>query len=282
MIVFKKIAALQKHLNFLRSNGLAIGFAPTMGALHEGHMSLMRASNEQCDITVCSIFVNPTQFNEKSDLDKYPITIQEDLNMLLHEDVDVVFLPEVAEIYPNGQEYDMPYDLGPVAEVLEGAERPGHFEGVVQVVDRLLEIVQPSALFMGQKDFQQFSIIQRMLELKQSETALVVCPIIREEDGLAMSSRNVRLTAQDRKDALRLNQTLRHIDQHKFDDTVTALIDHGMQALDHPNIKVEYLTIRDGRTLQPLDEIAEHSYAVALVAAWVGKIRLIDNIILNS
>jgi len=247
MIVFKKISALQKHLNFLRTNGLSIGFAPTMGALHEGHMSLMEKSNKQCDITVCSIFVNPTQFNVKSDLDKYPITIQADLNMLLRKGVDVVFLPEVEEIYPEGQAYENPYDLGALAEVLEGEKRPGHFDGVVQVVDRLLEIVQPSALFMGQKDFQQFSIIQRMLMLKKSAVELVVCPIIREEDHLAMSSRNVRLSTQD-----------------------------------HPNIKVEYLTIRDGRTLQPLSQVDNSSYAVVLVAAWVGQIRLIDNIILNS
>jgi len=282
MIVFKKISALQKHLNFLRANGLSIGFAPTMGALHEGHMSLMRASNDQCDITVCSIFVNPTQFNVKSDLDKYPITIQADLNMLLRVNVDVVFLPEVDEIYPDGQSYVNPYDLGELAEVLEGAKRPGHFDGVVQVVDRLLDIVEPSALFMGQKDFQQFSIIQRMLVLKESPVELVVCPIIREADHLAMSSRNVRLSAQDRLDALTLSKTLQFIDKYKFERSVSSLLEDGLKMLQHPNIKVEYLTIRDGRTLQPLTSMDQKSYAVVLVAAWVGQIRLIDNIILNS
>lgn len=281
MIVFKKISALQKHLNFLRTNGLSVGFAPTMGALHEGHMSLMRISNGQCDITVSSIFVNPTQFNEKSDLDKYPITIQSDLNVLLREDVDVVFLPEVVEIYPDGQGYENPYDLGALAEVLEGEKRPGHFDGVVQVVDRLIDIVQPTALFMGQKDFQQFSIIQRMLSEKKSNVELVVCPIVREEDNLAMSSRNVRLTEEDRVDALTLSRTLQYIDTHKFDKPVSALIAEGVKMLNLPNIKLEYLTIRDGRTLQPLESITSDSYAVALVAAWVGKIRLIDNIILN-
>jgi len=282
MIVFKKISALQKHLNNLRTKELSIGFAPTMGALHEGHMSLMRASNDHCDITVCSIFVNPTQFNEKSDLDKYPITIQADLNMLLREGVDVVFLPEVEEIYPDGEEYDNPYDLGALAAVLEGAKRPGHFDGVVQVVDRLIEIVHPTSLFMGQKDFQQFSIIQRMLDVKKSQVKLVVCPIIREDDGLAMSSRNVRLSKQDRLDALTLSQTLKSIDNNKFSQPVSQLIKEGEKMLDHPNIKLEYLTIRDGRTLQPLTEMDERSYAVVLVAAWVGKIRLIDNIILNK
>lgn len=252
-----------------------------MGALHDGHMSLMEISDQHCDITVCSIFVNPTQFNEKSDLDKYPITIQSDLNMLLKKGVDVVFLPEVAEIYPDGQSYENPYDLGVLAEVLEGEKRPGHFNGVVQVVDRLINIVEPDVLCMGQKDFQQFSIIQRMLDEKKSSVKLVVCPIVRESDKLAMSSRNVRLSAQDRKDALTLSKTLEHINKYKFDKPVAELLEEGLKMLDHPNIRVEYLTIRDGRMLQPLTEMDEKSYAVALVAAWVGKIRLIDNIILN-
>jgi len=280
MIVFKKIIPLQRHLATLRAKDLSIGFAPTMGALHRGHMSLMATSSSQCDVTVCSIFVNPTQFNEKSDLDKYPITIQSDLNMLLAEGVDIVFLPNAQEIYPRGDHYEMPYDLGPVAEVLEGAKRPGHFEGVVQVVDRLLEIVQPSALFMGQKDFQQFSIIQRMLDLNGKSTELVVCPIIREADGLAMSSRNVRLSNQDREDALSLSAALNFINKHKEELSISDLKENALGMLDNPNITVEYLTIVNGSTLQNIDEIDSSSYAVALVAAWVGEVRLIDNIIL--
>ena len=201
MVVFKQIKGLRKHLALLRSKDLTIGLVPTMGALHEGHMSLMVASKGYCDISVCSIFVNPTQFNEKSDLDKYPVTTQSDLNILLKVGVDVVFIPGVEEIYPDGDKYNMPYDLGVLADVMEGAKRPGHFEGVVQVIDRLLDIVEPIALFMGQKDFQQFSIIKRMLDLSGKHTELKECPIVRESDGLAMSSRNVRLSEQDRLDA---------------------------------------------------------------------------------
>ena len=282
MIVFKKISGLQKHINFLKFQDLTIGFAPTMGCLHEGHMSLLKASADQCDITVCSIFVNPTQFNEKSDLDKYPITTQSDLNMLLQIGVDIVFLPSVAEIYPTGAQYIMPYDLGKLAEVLEGAKRPGHFEGVVQVVDRLIDIVLPNTILMGQKDFQQFSIIQKMLDINGKPTKLHVCPIVREPDGLAMSSRNVRLSKQDRRDALSLYKALRYIDENKYEHTIKDLIQEAFKILDNPNIKVEYLTVADGRTLQPVKYIKPDSYAVALVAAWVGEVRLLDNIILTN
>lgn len=282
MIVFKKISALQRHLSFLSSNNMSIGFAPTMGALHEGHMSLMSASKASCDITVCSIFVNPTQFNEQSDLDKYPVTTQSDLNMLLQIGVDVIFLPGVQEIYPDGDDYEMPYDLGKLAEILEGEKRPGHFEGVVQVVDRLIDIVQPTILFMGQKDFQQFSIIQRMLDINDKPTKLHVCPIVREQDGLAMSSRNVRLSEQDRMDALSLSSALRYIKENYKVTPWKTLISNATQMLNKPNIKVEYLTIADGRTLQPLESILPDSYAVALVAAWVGEVRLLDNIILTN
>ena len=282
MIVFKKISAIQKHISYLKSKGQTIGFVPTMGALHEGHMSLMNASADHCDVTVCSIFVNPTQFNEKSDLDKYPITTQSDLNLLLQIGVNIVFFPGVAEIYPSGDQYAMPYNLGKLAEILEGAKRPGHFEGVVQVVDRLIDIVQPTTIFMGQKDFQQFSIIQRMLDINGKPTTLHVCPIIREHDGLAMSSRNVRLTKQDRIDALSLSRALRYIDENKYDHTPENLMQKALQFLDNSNIKVEYLTIADGRTLQPIQKITPDSYIVALVAAWVGEVRLLDNIILTS
>jgi len=281
MIVFKKISALQKHLSFLRSNNKSIGFAPTMGALHEGHMSLMSTSIANCDTTVCSIFVNPTQFNEQSDLDKYPVTTKSDLNMLLQIGVDVVFLPGVQEIYPNGSDYKTPYDLGELAEILEGEKRPGHFEGVVQVVDRLIDIVQPTILFMGQKDFQQFSIIQRILDINGKPTKLHVCPIVRELDGLAMSSRNVRLSKQDRIDALFLSSALRYIKENFELTSLKTLISNATQMLNKPNIRLEYLTIVDGRTLQPLESILPDSYAVALVAAWVGEVRLLDNIILT-
>ncbi|MBT8218708.1 MAG: pantoate--beta-alanine ligase [Bacteroidia bacterium] len=282
MIVFKKIPALKTYLKNLRNQNLTIGFVPTMGALHDGHISLIQAATDRCDITVCSIFVNPTQFNQKSDLDKYPYNITADLNRLLDHDTDVVFIPDADEIYPEGDSYEMSYDLGGMDEILEGAKRPGHFEGVVQVVDLLLQIVGPDQLFMGQKDFQQFSIIQKMLELQESKIELVVCPIIREKDGLAMSSRNVRLTEKDRRDALQLNRTLLYIKNHIFEHPIDDVLTAAKRMLESPNMRLEYLTIVDVKTLQEVYEIKPEMKTVALIAAWVGDVRLIDNMILRK
>lgn len=281
MIVFKKVDSLRKYLDAQISKKKTIGFAPTMGALHDGHLSLIEIAKDKEDIAVCSIFVNPTQFNESSDFEKYPITIQSDLHKLLEVGCDVVFLPDVEEIYPDGREYVNPYDLGDIAGRWEGAHRPGHFDGVVQVVDRLLNIVQPNTLCMGQKDFQQFSIIQRMLDLKGGTTELVICPIVREADGLAMSSRNVRLNQVDRRTALSLSKALQSIKDNYKTEGIDQLIDKGKEQLSHSNIKLEYLTIVDGKTLIPLKDKSDSDYPVALVAAWVGDVRLIDNFILK-
>ena len=282
MIVFKKIEALQAYLKDLRNHSLSIGFVPTMGALHEGHTSLIGAANDHCDITVCSIFVNPTQFNQKSDLENYPSTISADLNLLLDHDTDVVFLPDASEIYPNDDDYEMPYDLEGLDQVLEGSNRPGHFEGVVQVVDLLLQIVDPDKLFMGQKDFQQFSIIQKMLNIQKSQIKLVVCPIVREPDGLALSSRNVRLSKKDRTDALRLYQALQYIKDNISEKAMEDVIEHAQHMLTLPNIRLEYLAIVNTKDLKEISKFSPDQIAVALVAAWVGKVRLIDNMILSE
>lgn len=279
MIVFTKILPLKDHLLKLRNQGLSLGFAPTMGALHQGHISLIEKSNAQCDITISSIFVNPTQFNESKDLKNYPVTTETDLDLLLRNDCDIVFLPNVEEIYPEGKAYTMPYDLGSLVKVMEGASRSGHFDGVVQVVDRLIQIVEPDKIFMGQKDFQQFSIIQRMLELKKSSVELVVCPIIRGEDGLALSSRNVRLSPEDRILALKLNQALHHIQSNYKNGKIEKLLQEGKDLLKHEKIKLEYLQIVDRKTLLPLK--STQNSGVALVAARVGNVRLIDNMLLE-
>src|ERR1700691_4943551 len=193
MILFKRSAHLYRWLNHETVSGKSIGFVPTMGALHEGHISLITISKKETDITVCSIFVNPTQFNDPRDFQKYPITLEKDIALLEQAGTDVLFLPEVEEIYPKGTSGLEHYDLGRIETLLEGQYRPGHFQGVCQVMRRLLDVVRPDDLFMGQKDYQQCMVLQRLLELRGMPTRLHRCPILREPDGLAMSSRNMGL-----------------------------------------------------------------------------------------
>src|SRR5690349_12723387 len=205
MILFKKTADLRNWLETQRSNAKMIGFVPTMGALHAGHISLIRSALIDNDIVVCSIFVNPTQFNDPKDFEKYPITLEKDIDMLEEAGCAVLFLPSVHEMYPEGTETSKSktYQLGTIEKILEGQYRPGHFQGVCNIVDRLLNKVEPDALYLGQKDYQQCMVINKLLELtsRSGKTKLVICPTLREPDGLAMSSRNMRLNETDRKTA---------------------------------------------------------------------------------
>ena len=207
MLVFNRIEKLKSFLKELKKQGKIIGFVPTMGALHRGHVSLIKASIKQCDVTVCSIFVNPTQFNDKSDFDKYPATLEADLKKLKAAKCDMVFAPSVAEMYPDGFGNTRKIDFGFLAETLEGEHRPGHFNGMAQVVEMLLRIVQPHCLFMGQKDYQQQLIVAQLIKKRKLKTRLVTCATLREKDGLAMSSRNVRLDKKARKLAVEISKT---------------------------------------------------------------------------
>jgi pantoate--beta-alanine ligase len=283
MLLLKRVADLQKYIKSQKAKGLSVGFAPTMGALHAGHTSLVQRAKETCDVSVVSIFINPTQFNDPKDLDKYPRTPERDLELLAEAGCDVVFMPNVSEVYPNGNTPSVKYDFGKLERVLEGEFRPGHFDGMAQVVSRLLDIVQPSHLFMGQKDFQQLAVVARMLDLQKSRIDLVSCPIIREKDGLAMSSRNVRLTELDRPLATQIHQTLEEA-ADKIDDYTPAEIARicATKLKLEPRFKVEYFDIVDGRTLLPIRIFEDTDYAVALTAVWVGDVRLIDNIILKQ
>ncbi len=281
MVVFHTEAGLQAYVKGKRILGKTVGFSPTMGALHEGHMSLIEKSRATCDISVCSIFVNPTQFNESSDLDKYPRTVEKDLKMLEAAGCDAVILPSVKAVYPKGTRPTERFDLGFLTQPMEGAHRPGHFDGVVQVVKRLLEMVLPTHLFMGQKDFQQFSIIARLLQLINSEVKIVCCPIVREADGLAMSSRNVRLSAQDRKNALVLSSTLKQIKAQYPNGDLSALITAGMERMNAiEGVDVEYLEAAHQDTLRPVKRWADSSAIVLCTAARVGAVRLIDNVLI--
>ena len=282
MLLFKKVDQLQKYLSKQRAKGLQIGYTPTMGALHQGHASLIEKAKAENDISVCSIFVNPTQFNDPADLKKYPRTEAQDIDLLTQLGNDILFYPSVEEVYPK--DIIIPtFNFGPIDKVMEGFYRPGHFDGVVEVVYRLIDIAKPDRLYMGQKDFQQFTLIYHMLQQMKSKTKLVVCPIIREEDGLALSSRNVRLTPSNRANAPIISKTLRSLDGWLQKHTVRKVKEKAIALLSEvPDFKPEYLDIVDGYTLQPISDYEESPYLVACAAIWTGKIRLIDNVILKK
>ncbi len=283
MLLFKRVSDLQKYLNSLKNKGLHIGFVPTMGALHRGHISLIDRSRNECDVTVASIFVNPTQFNNSTDLEKYPRTAEKDIEMLAESGCEILFMPDVSAVYPEGMTPSVKFNFGKLDRVLEGIFRPGHFEGMAQVVHRLLEITHPNRLYMGQKDFQQAAIVGRMLELMKSETELVSCPIQREPDGLAMSSRNARITPEDRSKVALIYNVLAEAAERVGEYNPSDIQSLALSKLKtEPHFKVEYFEIVDGRTLLPIQLFEDTDYAVALVAVWVGEVRLIDNVILKQ
>lgn len=251
--------------SYLQQTEASIGFVPTMGALHAGHLALIKAAKLQCDLVVCSIFVNPTQFNDLTDFEKYPKTLTNDLQLLSEIDCDVVYTPEVADLYPLGMT-DLPhYPLGRLEELLEGAHRPGHFQGVCVVVDRLLQAVQPDYLFMGQKDYQQIAVIKKMLEITVSNVELIACPTVREPEGLALSSRNSRLNATQKLHALAIYQGFKSSSAAEFEESLLA---SGFESVD-------YIACCDPKTLEnkPWGERP----CLLLVAAFIAGVRLIDN-----
>ncbi len=269
-------------LDSARKNRQHIGFVPTMGALHNGHLELIRYANTETQVSVCSIFVNPTQFNERSDFEKYPKPIETDIEKLYTAQCKLLFAPGEHEIYPNGKSNLKKYDIGALENILEGKSRPGHFQGVCQVVDRLLDIVEPDMLYMGQKDFQQTLVVKRLLEITGKKTILKVCPIVREEDGLAMSSRNVRLTEQQRKDAAQIYAGLYYIkhncNKFSFGDLKNKVLDN-WKAI--PSFKPDYLEFCNTENLQPVKQLKDAPHVVVLTAVLAGDVRLIDNVLLS-
>jgi pantoate--beta-alanine ligase len=283
MILYKKAADLRKYLDDQSKSGKKTGFVPTMGALHEGHLSLIHISKMATDLTVCSIFVNPTQFNDPADFEKYPVTTDSDIDLLLAAGCDILFLPEVAEMYPEGLKSTRHYDLGIMENLLEGKFRPGHFQGVCQVVHRLLDLVQPDQLFLGQKDYQQCMVINRLLRLTgfDNKTTLQVCPTLREPDGLAMSSRNRRLNETERITANKIYRVLSFLKEQLQPGDLSLLKNTGIVQLQEAGFRTDYIEIADAKTLQPVDNWDGHQKLVALVAAFLGPVRLIDNLPLN-
>lgn len=281
MKTFTTVKELQTELK--KHKGQSIGFVPTMGALHSGHIALMKNSLKENDITVCSIFVNPTQFNVKSDLVKYPRTLEADSEKLAKAGVDYLFAPSVKEMYPKGTKETVKVNLKGLDKQMEGQFRPGHFEGVVQVVHRLLKIVKPTRLYMGQKDFQQFTIIAQMIKSLKMKVELVVVKIQRAKDGLALSSRNVRLTEAKRKWAPIIYKALKKAKSSMKSKSVAEVEAIAMENLGVPRgYEPEYFTIVDGYTLKPIENWDDSDYVVAATAVWAGKVRLIDNMILKQ
>jgi len=275
--IFKTRSQLQQHLENVRKTGKKIGLVPTMGALHAGHLSLIARAQQQADYVVCSIFVNPTQFNDPKDLEKYPRPIEADIAKLEQAGCDVLFNPEVNEMYAANEQWHL--DIGPLEHLLEGEFRPGHYQGVTQVVYKLFDIVKPDLAFFGQKDYQQYLVISRMVTLLKLPLTLVMCPIEREADGLAMSSRNIHLSAADRQHALVLSRALQWVKDHFDRNNIAQLTETAKAMIDaEPGVELDYFQLADGVNLQPVTP--QTGSIVALVAAKVGQTRLIDNMIL--
>lgn len=278
MLIFNTKRDLKEHLNKLRDQGKRIGLVTTMGALHEGHLSLMEFTKEDSDVLVCSIFVNPTQFNNEDDLLKYPRPIERDISMLEKINCDVLFLPDVAEMYAGSEAWHI--DLGGLDTILEGAFRPGHFQGVTQIVKKLFDAVEPHFASFGQKDYQQYVVIAKMVEQFNLPVELKLCPTVREADGLAMSSRNVRLTDEGKKQALALSAALRSVSD-KIQYGAEFYSEARQEAIlfleNAEGVELEYFEICDRDTLQPVDQANRDIKLIALVAAWVEGVRLIDN-----
>jgi len=280
MILFKKSDQLKEHLKQLIVKGHVIGFVPTMGALHLGHLSLLNASVSAGHTTVCSIFINPTQFNDPADFQKYPVTLTDDIRLLHESGTRILFMPEVSEIYPNGFEHPR-YDLAELDKSLEGKYRPGHFQGVCQVMHRLLEIVQPHHLYMGQKDYQQCMVVERLIQIIQSETVLHACATLREPDGLAMSSRNRRLTPDERKKATAIFRALTYLKENIHQGDLGNFVKAAASILLQNKLKADYVEIVDAHTLHQVTFWNGNQKLVALIAAYINEVRLIDNMALN-
>lgn len=294
MIIFNSVSQTKNHLKTIKDQQKTIGFVPTMGALHMGHISLIHKAKAECDVVVASIFVNPTQFNDLSDLKNYPRTFEADTQILKEAGCDILFAPEISEMYSK-EELELKkqhiedkswtngktVDFGVLEQVMEGAHRPGHFNGVAQVVSKLFRIVEPTKAYFGQKDFQQLAIIKSMTTQLRMPIDIIACPIIRETNGLAMSSRNERLTPDQRKIASLISKTLFEVQKlypYKSISELKAFVERNITS--EPQFKLEYFEIADTETLQPVNSTGVGHHNIACIALKLGEIRLIDNVIL--
>ncbi len=281
MKIVRTVNELKSAVGALKAEGRSVGFVPTMGALHDGHISLINRARADNDIVVASVFVNPTQFNNPDDLRTYPRTEEADCARLGDAGVDIAFLPSVEEMYPEPD--TRVFKLGPVAEVMDGAMRPGHFNGVAQVVSRLFAMVGPDRAYFGEKDFQQIAVIRRMVELEGFDIDIVACPIKREADGLALSSRNVRLTPHQRDIAPNIHRILEESRDYYLVLSVDEVRRKVIDAVNaYPEMEVEYYDIVNADDMQPINEWSQCADAVGCITVYLGDVRLIDNIKYNQ
>jgi pantoate--beta-alanine ligase len=282
MIICKKSKYLSNYINKIREQNVTVGFVPTMGALHTGHLSLLSTSKSTAGFTVCSIFVNRAQFNNNEDYFKYPSTLEKDILLLEEVGCDLLFLPEEKEIYPDEASKNKHFEIGKLEETLEGKFRPGHFQGVCLVVERLLQIVRPDYLFLGQKDYQQYLIITNLVKQLSLPTIIKLCPIVREPNGLAMSSRNLRLNEAQQKVAPLLYKTLVQINNNIKHRGFQQLKKEAIANLEKSGFKIDYLELADLDNLTVLNTKSNPKHSIILIAAYVGDIRLIDNLIIKD
>lgn len=277
MQLYSTIYDLREALSEDRNAGKTVGFVPTMGALHQGHLELVKRSVSENDVSVVSIFVNPTQFNDPGDLLKYPRTLEADCDLLRSVACTYVFTPDAKEIYPEPD--TRPFDFGDLVTGMEGRFRPGHFNGVAQVVSRLFDIVKPDKAYFGEKDFQQSAVVRELVRQLDLNIQIIVCPIVREKDGLAMSSRNRRLDENQRKQAVIISETLFESVEMKKNVSVRDLKRRVINRINAaPGLQVEYFEIVDGTTLQPVEKWEDTNYPVGCTAVFAGEVRLIDNV----
>ena len=280
MLITGSASEVRKQVEQKKSKGKTVGFVPTMGALHKGHISLVEQCKNECDYTIASIFVNPTQFNDKNDYNRYPRVPEHDTKMLEQAQCDLVFMPTEQEVYPETD--TRIFDFSPLDKVMEGVFRPGHFNGVAQVVSRLFELVKPNKAFFGQKDFQQLAIIRRLICQRAYPITIVGCGIVRENDGLAMSSRNALLNPQQRQAAPIIYQALLKAQKQAKELTISQIKQYVAEQINiNDELETEYAEVVDAVNLQPINNWDTASSAQLCVAVQVGKIRLIDNISLR-
>ncbi|MFW6020054.1 MAG: pantoate--beta-alanine ligase [Bacteroidales bacterium] len=282
MKTIKKTEPIQSIINEAKKMQKSIGFVPTMGALHEGHLALMRQARKENDVLVCSVFVNPIQFNNPEDLKNYPRTLDADLEKMKTEGCDYVFAPSTKEMYPEPE--TQTYDFGNLEKVMEGKYRPGHFNGVAIVVRKFFEIIQPDKAYFGEKDFQQLQIIRKLVDMLEMNIEVVSVPTSRESDGLARSSRNSRLTAEERKVAPRIYEIITEAkDNINQFETPAVMKRWGLEQLKkEKKLEPEYFEIVDMDTLEPIEQWSDTNRCILCLAVYLGQVRLIDNIVLFS
>lgn len=282
MFIFKDVEQIRQHIHQVKAAGHRVGFVPTMGALHNGHTSLVKASKKHACYTVCSIYINPTQFNNASDLDNYPVSIESDVKMLIEAGCDALFLPTSEQMYGLELKAEQ-FSYGTITDVFEGAKRPGHFDGVITIVGKLMDMITPDEVFFGQKDLQQCMVIKRLIKTSYPQVKFNMMPTEREKNGLAMSSRNMRLSPAEAEVALSLYLSLKEVETQLNNGlpVVQAVAEATLRHLQHPLLQLEYLSVVAVETMEEAHLLEDNKQYAVIIACWCAQVRLIDNILLT-